>query len=228
MCLVYEKVLIARSSSSVLFFRLEHDKLTLQRTWKCYKVLKVRGFIYFIKGNIRIQITTDKKIYIYLVDADTLEPTLENVINNFMSCNRMMFGSKVKYCITFKTNQKSFDIWSRVNQHSFNSNVLQENLDGSVGLPMESMDAFLVGRDNYVKFFNIDTYLELKHCIITIPLIPSTTREPAEIISLQTNKDENVLAVISGKNLCMNEQFANQLFIYRRKRDSDFDCTDLF
>lgn len=47
----------------------------------------MRGFIYFIKGNKRIQITTDDLIYFYLIDPETFEPELENVMFNFMGCN---------------------------------------------------------------------------------------------------------------------------------------------
>lgn len=31
-------------------------------------------------------------------------PKLENVMTNFMQCSQMMFGSKVKYCVTYKNN----------------------------------------------------------------------------------------------------------------------------
>ena len=51
---------------------------------------------------------------------------------------------------------------------------------------------------------------------MTIDLLPSKTREASEIIAIRTNKEESLLAVISGKNLCMSEQFANQLFLFRR------------
>ena len=81
---------------------------------------------------------------------------------------------------------------------------------------MESMDAFIIGKGREIRFFSTEEFKEMKGCKITINLLPSTTREPSEVISIRTNKDENMLAVISGKNLCMSEQFANQLFIYRR------------
>jgi hypothetical protein len=64
----------------------------------------MRGFIYYIKGNVRIQITTDAKIFFYLIEKDTLKPILENAMFNFMNCNQMMFGSKVRYSVTYKTN----------------------------------------------------------------------------------------------------------------------------
>jgi hypothetical protein len=43
--------------------------------------------IYFIKGNKRIQVTTDEKVYFYLIDPVTFEPTLENVMFNYMNCS---------------------------------------------------------------------------------------------------------------------------------------------
>jgi len=57
-----------------------------------------------MKGNIRIQVTTDEYIYFYLIDKQTFEPKLENVMANYMGCNSMMFGSKVTYAVSFKIN----------------------------------------------------------------------------------------------------------------------------
>ena len=75
---------------------------------------------------------------------ETYEVALENVMNNFMNCSIMMFGAKVKYGITFKTNEKSFDVYRRKYVHDFKVNTVAEDMDGSRGLPIESMDAFLV------------------------------------------------------------------------------------
>jgi len=68
----------------------------------------MRGQIFFIRGNVRIQVATDSKIYFYLIDKDTMEPHLENVMYNFMNCSQMMFGAKVRYGITYKANQPGF------------------------------------------------------------------------------------------------------------------------
>lgn len=43
--------------------------------------------MYFIKGNTRIQITTDEVIYFYYINPETLIPELENVMYNFMECS---------------------------------------------------------------------------------------------------------------------------------------------
>lgn len=51
-----------------------------------------------------MQITTDDMIYYFLIDLKNYEPYLENCMYNFMDCNNCLFGSKVKFGITYKTN----------------------------------------------------------------------------------------------------------------------------
>ena len=149
MYLVYNRALIARSSSDVLFFRIEKDEEDNSKdVWKQYNMIMKRGFIYYIKGNIRIQITTDDKIYFYLIDKETLQPSLENVMYNYMGCNQCMFGSKVRYCVTYKTNQKSFEIYRRKCYHDFKVPITEENLEGSKGLEFSTMNAYLVTKVN--------------------------------------------------------------------------------
>ena len=65
----------------------------------------MRGQLYFIKGNIRIQVTTDDRVFFYKIDKETLIPNLENVMFNFMNASQMMFGSKVRFCVTYKQNE---------------------------------------------------------------------------------------------------------------------------
>jgi hypothetical protein len=59
MFLINNVALVARCSSSILFFKLKTDEFTKDTTWFNYRTLNIRGFLYFIKGNKRIQITTD-------------------------------------------------------------------------------------------------------------------------------------------------------------------------
>lgn len=70
----------------------------------------------------------------------------------------MMFGSDGNYCITYKTNQKSFDIYRRKYVHNYAVKVVDENLDGSAGVQIQSMNAFLVSNVNVVKFYDVDTF----------------------------------------------------------------------
>lgn len=97
-------MLVTRCSDSVNFFKLETlDKDDPHKYWINYHIVNdLRGNIFYQRGNVRIQITTDSKIFFYLIDKITFEPSLENVMNNFMKCSQMMFGAKVRNCVTFK------------------------------------------------------------------------------------------------------------------------------
>jgi len=133
MYLVYNKALISRTSTEVNFFRIEEGE------WKRYYTLPIRGFIYYVKGNIRIQISTEDKIYFYLIDKETLMPQFENVMNNYMKCLQMMIGPKVKYCVTYKNGQRSFNVFRAAYVHNLKVSVIKENLEGSKVLELRSL-----------------------------------------------------------------------------------------
>lgn len=139
MFLVYGAALVARSSSDILFFKQEVNDVTGVLEWKQYLVIPARGFIYYIKGNVRIQITTDEKIYFYLMNKETLMPTLENVMFNYMGCNHLMFGSRVRYGISYKSNQRSFQIYRRKYYHNFKVPIFEANMERALGIELESI-----------------------------------------------------------------------------------------
>lgn len=96
----------------------------------------------------------------------------------------MMFGSKGIYGITYKQNEGNFDVYRRKYVHDYKVNVVHEDFDGAKGLPVESMKAFLVGVNDKIKFYDVNTFMEIKESEITIPLLESKTREANEIISM--------------------------------------------
>jgi len=83
---------------------------------------------------------------------------MENVMFNFMSCNQMMFGSKVKYSVTYKTNQRSFDIFRRKYWHDFKVPVTDENLEQSIGLELKTMGSYLVSKIDKVIIYDSATF----------------------------------------------------------------------
>lgn len=91
----------------------------------------MRGQIYFIRGNVRIQVVTDEKIYFFVIDKDTFMPTLENVMYNYMQCSVMMFGSRVRFGITYKSNQPGFSVYTRKYFHNFKVAISNENYEGA-------------------------------------------------------------------------------------------------
>jgi len=84
MYLLFDQALVTRSSNSILFFKIDEET----GDWKeYYRLPKIRGEIYFIRGNVRIQVTTDEKIYFYMIDKKTFVPSLENVMYNSINCS---------------------------------------------------------------------------------------------------------------------------------------------
>lgn len=158
MYLVYNNALVARSSGDILFFKIFKNEETGERKWDLYHSIEIRGLIYYIKGNVRIQITTDEKVYFYKIDKETLWPELDNVMYNYMNCNQMMFGSKVRYGVTYKTNQRSFDIYRRKYQHDFKVPINGENLEGSFGLELRNMRSYLVAKVDKITMYCADTF----------------------------------------------------------------------
>lgn len=121
MYLIFDEAFMTRSSDSIVFFKQKViDKETGETQWSEYhRLKKMRGQIYFIKGNVRIQVTTDSHVYFYLIDKKTFEPTLENVMYNYMNCSQMMFGTRVRYAITFKAGEPELCIYQRKYFYNF-------------------------------------------------------------------------------------------------------------
>jgi len=146
MVLIFGEALAVRSSGKVLFFKLEWNHFEECFKWVQYHDIKVRGFIFFIKGNVRIQITTDNLIYFYIVNKETLIPELENVMYNFMNCNQMMIGSMRRYGISYKQNERCFAIYTRKYMHNLRVCVDNNDYSGSKGIEILSSNLTLVSK----------------------------------------------------------------------------------
>jgi hypothetical protein len=70
----------------------------------------------------------------------------------------MMFGSRVRYCVTYKTNQRSFDVYRRRYIHDFKVPISDEDLEGSIGLELEKMNSYLVSKINKVAIYDAESF----------------------------------------------------------------------
>ena len=81
-------------------------------------------------------------------------------------------------------------------------------------MEVSTSNLLLVSKVDQVLIFHSKTF---KPCgRIPISLLSSVSREPNEIVGMNISKCEEWLAIISGKNLVMNEQKQNQLFIFKK------------
>ena len=63
---------------------------------------------------------------------------------NFLKCSQLMFGSRVLFGIAYKENQAGFQIFSRKYYHNFKVQISKENMIGSKGCTLSSMNAFII------------------------------------------------------------------------------------
>ena len=59
---------------------------------------------------------------------------------NHMNCNQIMIGPKVKYAVTYKINEQSFEIHRRRYIHGFKVPVItKQNYEGGICLDLPSV-----------------------------------------------------------------------------------------
>ena len=110
MYLLFDRALVTRSSNSIRFFKIDEET----GKWVQYQIIEnMRGMIYYTKGNVRIQITTESHIYFYIIDKKTLEAKLENVMINYTKSSQLLFGPRVRCGVAYKTGQPGLSLYKR-------------------------------------------------------------------------------------------------------------------
>ena len=91
-------------------------------------------------------------------------------------------------------------------------------MEGAKAIEVASMGKIFVTNVNVIDVFSNKTFRKL--FTIPIPLLKDEAREPNEIIGIQGSPDEKWIAIVTGKNLIMDEQKQNQLFIFKKQPKS--------
>ena len=97
--------------------------------------------------------------------------------------------------------------------------MANENLEGAFGVSLPSLDVFLVAKVDQITVHDSNHFNQIN--TIPIKLMVTETREPNQVIGMTKSKCDRWLAVISGKNLIMNGQAQNQLFILKMVHDEN-------
>lgn len=222
MVLVYEKALISRSSNSMIFFKKEKlptDDEDEPAKWRQYaKLDDKRGTLFFIRGNIRIQITTETKIYFYIIDKTTLMPRLENVMYNFMNCSSLMFGSRVRYGIAFKVSQPDFEIYTRSHYHNFKVCIDDSSFEGAVGCDLSSQKAYVMAESLNVGVYSAKDFSRRQ----------SWTLEPdnddVEVLYVTVSKCQKKLGMLVGRQGIRDQVDITEIMVYRwDERSGEFE-----
>lgn len=138
--------------------------------WYNFKTIARNGRVFFMKRNKHIQITTTDQVEFYEFNEATCEPYLTNVVNNFMECSVMMYGGGGKYCVTYKSAQKEFDVYKRKYVHDFKVQVEEQNFEGSKGLFFENDNCLIINQGNRLRFYDAEKFTEYKSHMLEVPL----------------------------------------------------------
>lgn len=209
MFLVFDHALVVRSSNSILFFKKIDGK------WVQYhKIDDMRGQIYFIRGNIRIQITAESKIFFYLINKQTFMPELENVMNNFIQCSTIMFGPRVRYGVAYKVNQPGIEIISRRRYHNFKVCINSNSFEGAVGQELKKTNTYAMADDLGIGIYESLSFREVQFWHVK-PKI-SEQGKAVEILYMQISNDEEKIGVILGKRLIKDQVEITEIVIFAR------------
>jgi hypothetical protein len=103
-------------------------------------------------------------------------PQLENVMQNYTSCNNMMIGPARRFAIIFAVGEKAFSIFRRKYNHNFRVQIDKNNLEAQKAVEIASSNLIFVSNTSEILIFS---NLTLSPCgTIPIPLLDSETREP--------------------------------------------------
>ena len=87
------------------------------------------------------------------------------------------------------------------------------------------MGKFMVTETDKVVIYDSYTFEKVGDPL-PIKLLPTETREPNEVIGIQSSQCEQWVAVVTGKNLVKNEQKQNQIQMMRRVESASGDEED--
>ena len=83
----------------------------------------------------------------------------------------MLFGKRVRYCITYTAGEASFTVYTRKYQHTFVPVIQENNFINSTGIVISSMNALVVTQLDKIKFYDINGFEEYTECELHIPLL---------------------------------------------------------
>ena len=102
---------------------------------------------------------------------------------------------------------KGYNIYRAKYVHNFKVNVENKNLEGSKVMELTTINGFMVTTKSGVLLYDSNNFQKIGALDIT--LLESVEREPNEVLAIQKCQNEEYLAVLTGKNLIMQEQKLN-------------------
>ena len=125
------KILICTHSSNILFFKrdsINHEEILDEKDhhlyhWKQYHSLPLEGNIFHNLDSEKIIITTLEKIYLYIIDPESLLPQLQSVMYNNIKCRYLISSPNNIAYIKYNVGQSEFEMFNRKYMHCFRAQI---------------------------------------------------------------------------------------------------------
>jgi len=125
----------------------------------------------------------------------------------------MMFGSRVRFGITYKSNQPGFQIYTRKYFHNFKVAISNENYEGAQGCNLPSINAYIISEKK-----KIGVYSCLDYKPIQTWNVPAST-EDSEILYINVSKDDKKIGVAMGRHVIKDQYKLTEIMIYAFEED---------
>lgn len=117
----------------------------------------------------------------------------------------MMFGPRVRYCITYKANEPNFLIYTRKHYHNFKVPITAKNFEGAQGADLGKTNEYVLAEKNKLCIYNNSTFDQKYEKSIPVSQDDPNTITDHEILYMGVSKNQEKIGLILGKFLIKEE-----------------------
>jgi len=143
---------------------------------------------------------------------DKLIPELENVMANFMECSQMIIGAKVRYCITYKSGQPDFSIFTRKQYHNFKVPIDNDNYEGALGANLGKFSQYVITQTQMVNICNMRDFQEIQEWNVIDE--GNIADKETQILYMTVSDCQTRMGILLGKDLGRGKIDTTHLQIY--------------
>ena len=122
--------------------------------------------------------------------------------------------------MVYNRNQPDITVFFRKYLHNFQGTIDFESKEAVCAKNLVRESCYLVSDDDYINSFCSLCFAKLNKT--TLPLQESDTDDKTEILTLKVSRDQQLFAVIAGKNMIKGEEELRQILVYQIISKNEF------
>lgn len=143
-------------------------------------------------------------------------PNLENAMYNFTRCSVLMFASSLRYAISYKNNQPSFQIFTRKQFHNFKVVLNNANHEQAYGATLPKRSQYIISNILTVQLFDQKT-------MEVIQTFEVPAKHPgSQILYSTVSPSDQKLGFAIGHKIIKDKDYITDIVIFKRKRNGLF------